>query len=62
MGSDSQRSRTLPKGVMLAHRSLFAVAAALREAGDPWIGWSSGKPEKALLREPYWAGRDRRVN
>lgn len=29
-----------PKGVMLAHRSFFAVARALRAAGDPWIGWS----------------------
>ncbi|MEO0652256.1 MAG: long-chain-fatty-acid--CoA ligase, partial [Planctomycetota bacterium] len=31
-----------PKGVMLAHRSFFAVRRALREAGDPWIGWNPG--------------------
>jgi long-chain acyl-CoA synthetase len=30
----------LPKGVMLAHRSFFAVLRSLREAGDDWIGWS----------------------
>lgn len=29
-----------PKGVMLAHRSFFAVVAAMRAVGDPWIGWS----------------------
>jgi long-chain acyl-CoA synthetase len=29
-----------PKGVMLAHRSFVAVVAAMRAAGDPWIGWS----------------------
>ncbi|MEZ5979745.1 MAG: long-chain-fatty-acid--CoA ligase [Planctomycetota bacterium] len=29
-----------PKGVMLAHRSFFAVMRALRRAGDPWVGWS----------------------
>lgn len=29
-----------PKGVQLAHRSFFAVRAALRAAGDPWIGWN----------------------
>ena len=28
-----------PKGVVLAHRSFFAVRDALRDAGDPWIGW-----------------------
>ena len=31
---------------MLAHRSFFAVRRALREAGDPWIGWS---PEDVSL-------------
>jgi acyl-CoA synthetase (AMP-forming)/AMP-acid ligase II len=30
-----------PKGVQLAHRSFFAVRAALRAADDPWIGWSA---------------------
>ena len=30
-----------PKGVMLAHRSFFAIVGALRDAGDPWIGWSA---------------------
>lgn len=30
-----------PKGVMLAHRSFFAVVRSLRAHGDPWIGWSS---------------------
>jgi long-chain acyl-CoA synthetase len=29
-----------PKGVELAQRSFFAVPAALRRHGDPWIGWS----------------------
>lgn len=29
-----------PKGVQLAHRSFFAVVRSLREANDPWIGWS----------------------
>jgi long-chain acyl-CoA synthetase len=29
-----------PKGVMLAHRSFFAVVSSMRAAGDPWIGWS----------------------
>lgn len=29
-----------PKGVMLAHRSFVAVVAAMRAAGDPWLGWS----------------------
>lgn len=28
-----------PKGVMLAHRSFFAVLQSLRAAGDPWLGW-----------------------
>ena len=31
-----------PKGVVLAHRSFFAIARALEEASDPWIGWTSG--------------------
>jgi len=30
-----------PKGVMLAHRSFFAVTALLRAARDPWLGWSA---------------------
>jgi acyl-CoA synthetase (AMP-forming)/AMP-acid ligase II len=29
----------LPKGVMLAHRSFFAIRRNLAAAGDPWIGW-----------------------
>ncbi len=29
-----------PKGVQLAHRSFFAVRAALKSANDPWIGWN----------------------
>ncbi len=28
-----------PKGVMLAHRSFFAVVAGLRSASDPWLRW-----------------------
>lgn len=28
-----------PKGVMLAHRSFFAIVDNLRRAGDPWLGW-----------------------
>jgi long-chain acyl-CoA synthetase len=28
-----------PKGVMLAHRSFFAVVGSMRAAGDRWIGW-----------------------
>ncbi len=31
----------LPKGVMLAHRSFFAVLDGLAAAQDPWIGWST---------------------
>jgi len=30
-----------PKGVMLAHRSFFAITAELTGAEDPWIGWHS---------------------
>src|SRR5262249_17298605 len=30
-----------PRGVMLAHRSFFAVTALLRAARDPWLGWSA---------------------
>ncbi len=29
-----------PKGVLLPHRSLFAVMRSLHAHGDPWIGWS----------------------
>jgi len=29
-----------PKGVMLAHRSFFAVVRSMRSQGDPWIGFS----------------------
>ncbi len=29
-----------PKGVMLAHRSFFAVVRSMRAHGDAWIGWS----------------------
>jgi len=29
-----------PKGVLLAHRSFFAVIDALRGASDTWIGWN----------------------
>ncbi len=29
-----------PKGVMLAHRSFFAVVQAMRDEGNEWIGWS----------------------
>ncbi len=39
-----------PKGVQLAHRSFFAVRAALRSAGDPWIGWSA--EDVSLLNIP----------
>ena len=28
-----------PKGVMLAHRSFFAITGELGKAKDPWIGW-----------------------
>ncbi|MEC7584255.1 MAG: AMP-binding protein, partial [Planctomycetota bacterium] len=28
-----------PKGVMLAHRSFFAITGELAKAEDPWIGW-----------------------
>src|SRR5262245_21515858 len=28
-----------PKGVMLAHRSFFAVVAAMKQVGDRWIEW-----------------------
>ncbi len=30
----------LPKGVMLPHRSFFAVIASMAAVGDPWIGFS----------------------
>lgn len=30
----------LPKGVMLANRSFFAVVRSMREVGDSWIGWT----------------------
>lgn len=30
-----------PKGVMLAHRSFFAVARQFRDRGQRWIGWSA---------------------
>jgi acyl-CoA synthetase (AMP-forming)/AMP-acid ligase II len=30
-----------PKGVQLAHRTFFAIAANLRGADDPWIGWNA---------------------
>jgi acyl-CoA synthetase (AMP-forming)/AMP-acid ligase II len=30
-----------PKGVMLAHRSFFAVTALLEVARDPWLGWNA---------------------
>lgn len=32
----------LPKGVVLAHRSFFAVRTALAEAGANWIDWRPG--------------------
>ncbi|MCM6772498.1 long-chain-fatty-acid--CoA ligase [Nocardia sp. CDC159] len=32
----------LPKGVVLAHRSFFAVRAALAAAGEGWIDWRAG--------------------
>ncbi|MEC3954109.1 long-chain-fatty-acid--CoA ligase [Nocardia sp. CDC153] len=32
----------LPKGVVLAHRSFFAVREALAEAGADWIDWRAG--------------------
>ncbi|HKX46454.1 MAG TPA: AMP-binding protein, partial [Planctomycetota bacterium] len=39
-----------PKGVMLAHRSFFAIRRALRAAGEAWIGW---RPEdRSLLAVP----------
>lgn len=31
----------LPKGVVLPHRSFFAVVRSLREHGDPWIAWTA---------------------
>jgi long-chain acyl-CoA synthetase len=39
-----------PKGVMLAHRSFFAVVAGMRTAGDPWIGF--GPDDVNLLAIP----------
>jgi acyl-CoA synthetase (AMP-forming)/AMP-acid ligase II len=39
-----------PKGVLLAHRSFFAVRAGLRAAGDPWIGWN--ERDVSLLNIP----------
>lgn len=39
-----------PKGVMLAHRSFVAVVAAMRAAGDAWIGW--GPDDVSLLAIP----------
>ncbi|MFE0678104.1 long-chain-fatty-acid--CoA ligase [Streptomyces sp. NPDC058867] len=32
----------LPKGVVLAHRSFFAIADAMAEAGVDWIDWRPG--------------------
>lgn len=39
-----------PKGVMLANRSFFAVVAAMRAAGDPWIGF--GPRDVSLMPIP----------
>jgi acyl-CoA synthetase (AMP-forming)/AMP-acid ligase II len=39
-----------PKGVMLAHKSFVAVVAAMRAAGDAWIGW--GPADVSLLAIP----------
>jgi len=39
-----------PKGVMLANRSFFAVVAAMRAAGDPWIGF--GPDDVSLMPIP----------
>lgn len=39
-----------PKGVMLAHRSFFAVVRSMREQGDPWIGF--GAHDVSLLALP----------
>lgn len=41
-----------PKGVMLAHRSFFAVRRALADAGDPWIGWST--EDRSLSCIPFF--------
>ena len=30
-----------PKGVMLPHRSFYAVIRSMRAVDDPWIGWSA---------------------
>jgi acyl-CoA synthetase (AMP-forming)/AMP-acid ligase II len=39
-----------PKGVMLAHRSFFAVIAGMHAVGDPWIGW--GPDDVSLMGIP----------
>ncbi|MFJ7903099.1 long-chain-fatty-acid--CoA ligase [Streptomyces sp. NPDC096198] len=40
----------LPKGVVLAHRSFFAIATAMAEARVDWIDWRPG--DKALIGIP----------
>ncbi|MFJ4966503.1 long-chain-fatty-acid--CoA ligase [Streptomyces sp. NPDC088729] len=53
----------LPKGVVLAHRSFFAVADAMAEAGVDWIDWRAG--DIALVGIPgfhigglWWAAQN----
>ncbi|MCG8914477.1 long-chain-fatty-acid--CoA ligase [Actinokineospora sp. PR83] len=40
----------LPKGVVLAHRSFFAVRDALADAGERWIDWQAG--DRSLIGIP----------
>lgn len=41
-----------PKGVVLAHRSFFAVVRSMKEQGDPWIGWTPN--DVSLLSFPLF--------
>lgn len=45
---------------MLTHRNLVSYAAMVRDTPLPLSG--AGKVLKARLREPFWAGRDVRVD
>jgi acyl-CoA synthetase (AMP-forming)/AMP-acid ligase II len=42
----------VPKGVVLAHRSFFAVAEALAEAGEDWVDFLPG--DTTLVGVPCW--------